>query len=105
MSRFVIAIGAISSVLALLAAPGVAAARHHRYYHHTYSNRAYANGSDCEAERRHSANTGTVLGAVGGAVIGSQLAERGSRTTGTLLGAGGGALVGHQIGKSSHHCR
>lgn len=72
---------------------------HRTYYRHTYSDR------DCWAEHHQSANTGTVLGAIGGGIIGSQLAGRGSRGLGTVLGAGGGAVVGHQIGAHAHRCR
>jgi uncharacterized protein YcfJ len=68
---------------------------HHHHHHHRTS---------CESARRRSANTGTVLGAIGGGIIGSQLAGSGSRTLGTVLGAGGGAVVGHQIGAHSHRC-
>ena len=48
--------------------------------------------------------TGTVLGAIAGGVIGSQLAERGSRGTGTALGAVGGAIIGNQIAGSGGDC-
>jgi uncharacterized protein YcfJ len=80
-------------------APAIALAQpvHHVHHRHHYR-------SSCEAARHRSANTGTVLGAVGGGIIGSQLAGGGSRTLGTLLGAGGGAVVGHQIGANSHRC-
>ena len=52
-------------------------------------------------EVRHSANTGTVVGAVGGGVLGSALG--GGKTGNTLLGAGAGAVAGHQIAK--HHAK
>jgi Glycine zipper 2TM domain len=42
-------------------------------------------------------NTGTVLGGIGGALVGSSV-TRGS-TGGTILGGLGGAVVGHQIAK------
>jgi uncharacterized protein YcfJ len=66
-------------------------------YRHAYAR-------DCWAEHHASANTGTVLGAIGGGIIGSQLAGRGSRGLGTVLGAGGGAVIGHQIGAHAHRC-
>ena len=47
------------------------------------------------------ANKGTVIGAVAGGVLGSQLAGNGARTEGTVLGAGVGAVAGHQIAKSN----
>jgi uncharacterized protein YcfJ len=41
-------------------------------------------------------NTGTVLGAVGGGLIGNSLSKGGG---GALVGAGLGAVAGHQIAK------
>jgi uncharacterized protein YcfJ len=103
MRRIVIAAGALSSALSLTAAPGTAAAYVHRHHHGYVYRSSYR--SNCEAEHHRSANTGTVIGAVGGGIIGSQLAAPGSRTLGTVLGAGGGAVVGHQIGAHAHRCR
>jgi uncharacterized protein YcfJ len=104
MTKFRIAIGALTSAALLASAvqPAAAYVRHHHraYYRHTY---AYRN--DCWAEHHRSANTGTVLGAIGGGIIGSQMAGRGSRGLGTVLGAGGGAVVGHEIGAHAHRCR
>ena len=104
-------VGAICTASMMLAAAAPAAAayytdryghRHyynaHRGYRHSYASR------DCWAEHRASANTGTVLGAIGGGIIGNQLAGSGSRGVGTVLGAGGGAVIGHQIGAHSHRC-
>ena len=80
-------------------------AAHHRHHGYRYEHRtAQRQNVNCAEARRESGNSGTVLGAVAGGVIGNQLAGSGSRTTGTLLGAGGGALIGHQIGKSNHPC-
>lgn len=47
------------------------------------------------------ANTGTVIGAVAGGVLGSQVAGHGARTEGTIIGAGVGAVAGHEIAKSN----
>lgn len=47
------------------------------------------------------ANTGTVIGALAGGVLGNQVAGHGSRTEGTVIGAGVGAVAGHQIAKSN----
>jgi uncharacterized protein YcfJ len=54
----------------------------------------------CKSARqvRHSATTGTVVGAVGGGLLGNAIS--GGKTGGTLLGAGAGAVAGHQIAKS-----
>lgn len=47
------------------------------------------------------ANTGTLIGAVGGGLLGNAVASRGVKTEGTVLGAGVGAVVGHQVAKKS----
>ena len=83
MTRLWKAVGALGSAAMLLTAANPAAAyyRHHHYYHHYRT--GYANsyaGRDCWSEHHASANTGTVLG------------------------AGGGAVIGHQIGAHSHRC-
>ena len=49
-----------------------------------------------EAVRRN-ANNGTLIGAVGGGLVGNAI---GDNTTGTLIGAGAGAVAGHQIAKN-----
>jgi uncharacterized protein YcfJ len=46
------------------------------------------------------ANTGTVVGAVGGGLLGNALSHGGGKTGGTLIGAGVGAVAGHQIAKN-----
>lgn len=47
------------------------------------------------------ANKGTVIGAVGGGVLGNVVAGSGNKTEGTLIGAGVGAVAGHQIAKNN----
>jgi len=42
---------------------------------------------------------GTVIGALGGALLGSAVAGRGDRTEGALLGGAAGGLVGNQVSK------
>jgi uncharacterized protein YcfJ len=54
----------------------------------------------CKSVKK-SANTGTVIGAVAGGVLGNQIAGRGARTEGTVIGAGVGAVAGHEIAKSN----
>ena len=51
----------------------------------------------CSKSVRGSANTGTVLGAVGGGLLGNAI---GHNATGTIVGAGAGAVAGHQIAKN-----
>jgi len=45
-------------------------------------------------------NIGTVLGGVGGAVIGSQFGGGTGRLVATVIGAGAGAFLGNQLGRS-----
>lgn len=55
---------------------------------------------------RDAANTGTVVGAIGGALVGNAIAGDGNKTGGTLIGAGVGGLTGRQIAKQNakHKC-
>ncbi|AEI37677.1 MAG: glycine zipper 2TM domain-containing protein [Zymomonas mobilis subsp. pomaceae] len=55
--------------------------------------------------RRSDGTTGTIIGALGGGVLGNVIAPGGSKTLGTVLGAGGGALIGRQIDRNNVHCR
>ncbi|MEI9964014.1 MAG: glycine zipper 2TM domain-containing protein [Caulobacteraceae bacterium] len=100
MKRIIMAAGAAASILAAGAAPGVSQAdTRHRVYHHRVYRR-----SDCWAAHHQAARNGTVIGALAGGFLGSQLSGRGSRTGGMLLGAGAGAVAGHQVGAHSHRC-
>src|ERR1051325_1124752 len=55
--------------------------------------------SDPESGRGAKENTGTLLGALGGAAIGSQFGGGvGGHVAGALIGAGAGALIGNRIG-------
>lgn len=45
---------------------------------------------------------GTVIGALGGALLGSTVAGRGDRTEGALIGGAAGGLVGNQISKCNN---
>ena len=93
-----LATASLAALLAVSLLPDASWARHH-YYRHTYAYR-----SDCNTRHHHAANTGTVIGAVTGGILGSQIAGRGNRTGGTLIGAGVGAVAGHHIGAHSHRC-
>lgn len=46
---------------------------------------------------RRNANNGTVIGGIGGALVGQAI---GHNTAGTVIGAGAGAVAGHEIAKS-----
>jgi uncharacterized protein YcfJ len=50
---------------------------------------------------RGKATNGTVIGALGGGLLGHTVAGHGDKTAGTLIGAGAGAVAGHQIAKSN----
>ena len=53
---------------------------------------------------QNNTTTGALVGAAGGAAVGSVLAGRGSRGEGAVLGALGGALLGGAIGRSQTRC-
>ena len=53
--------------------------------------------------KRSDGTTGTVVGAIGGGVLGAILGGGGA--LGTILGAGGGALLGRSIDKGDVHCK
>jgi uncharacterized protein YcfJ len=78
-----------------LAAPQFAAAQ---------SARNYGDGDVCRAEQRRQANTGTAVGAVAGALLGSAVAAKGAKTEGAVLGGAVGAVAGHQIAKHRVKC-
>jgi uncharacterized protein YcfJ len=88
LRRMIIASALVASALAVAAAP-VAEARQRVLV--------------CKSARqvRHAANTGTVVGAVGGGLLGNVVSSGGGKTGGTLIGAGVGAVAGHQIAKSN----
>jgi len=78
------------TTFALCAAPLAAEARPH------HKERVLV----CKNVRR-AANKGTVIGAVGGGLLGHTIAGHGNKTGGTLIGAGVGAVAGHQIAKKN----
>ena len=59
--------------------------------------------SGCEAAAHNRKVTGTVIGALGGALLGSAVAGHGSKGTGAVIGGVGGAVVGNQLSRT--HCR
>ncbi|HEY4547550.1 MAG TPA: glycine zipper 2TM domain-containing protein [Pedomonas sp.] len=54
--------------------------------------------------KRDDGTTGTIVGALGGGVLGNVIAPGGSKTLGTILGAGAGALAGRAIDRSDVRC-
>ena len=94
MSKTLKTFGLMAAAATVVLAPQAASARHYSHYaHHHY--RHYSR--DC----RGSANTGTVVGAIGGGLLGNAVGHHG--IGGTLLGAGVGGVAGHQIAKA--HCK
>lgn len=59
-----------------------------------------AGASDASASCRGRANTGTAIGAVGGALLGNSISRGGG---GAVIGGLGGAVLGHEIAKGG--CR
>jgi uncharacterized protein YcfJ len=96
MRNVVVTASAAALAFSLLAAPGFSEARSHRHA------APVRHSSSCV---RHRSNNGTVIGAVGGGLLGHVVAGHGSRTAGTLVGAGVGAVAGHQIAKSRARSR
>jgi hypothetical protein len=55
--------------------------------------------------KRSDGTTGLIVGGIAGGVLGNIIAPGGSKTLGTLLGAAGGAAVGTSIDKDNVRCR
>jgi hypothetical protein len=55
--------------------------------------------------RRSDGTTGLIIGAIGGGVLGSSIAQGGSQTVGALLGGALGALIGQSIDRGNVTCR
>jgi hypothetical protein len=60
--------------------------------------------SPCEDRKSANGTAGTVLGALAGAAIGSNLARGGGRTGGAIIGGVAGAAVGSNVGRNSVNC-
>lgn len=81
-----------------------------RYDNRRYdNNRAYYGGRYTQSRygnyygQRCSGDTGTIIGAIAGGLLGSQVAGRGDRTVGALIGGAAGALAGNAIDRND--CR
>lgn len=61
-------------------------------------NRSQYDGYCYQPNNMNSQTKGTVIGAIAGGVLGSQVAASGHRTDGTIVGAVVGGIVGNQIG-------
>jgi uncharacterized protein YcfJ len=58
----------------------------------------------CREQQRRSANKGTLVGGLGGALLGGTVAGNGAKTEGAVLGGVVGAVAGHQIAKKNARC-
>jgi uncharacterized protein YcfJ len=98
------------AITASAVVPVGAADAQRRYYRNDSYAQGYDRGrDDYRAERRcrKSGDTGLLVGAIAGGLLGRTVDTRGDRTMGTLLGAGAGALAGRAIERSDRpgYCR
>ena len=94
MKKLIARCALVLAAASLSAAPLAAQAQPHRH-------RVLVCGAS-----RHAKNTGTVVGAVTGGLLGNAVSHGGGKTGGTIIGAGVGAVAGHQIAKHNgrNHC-
>lgn len=81
-----------------------------RYDNRYYADRAYYGSQGSRAYndgycRKDSNAEGTIIGAVGGGVLGNVLGKRGDKTLTTVVGAGLGGLIGREVDRSERRCR
>ena len=57
----------------------------------------------CE-QRSSNRAAGTILGALGGALVGNAVASHGGKTGGTIIGGVAGAAIGSNLAKGPHDC-
>ncbi|MES1973912.1 MAG: glycine zipper 2TM domain-containing protein [Pseudomonadota bacterium] len=97
MRNFLMALSAASLVIPItMAVPTTKAEARKKHY----TPRVYR-GRDGRTYCRHSdGTTGLIVGGVGGALLGSQIAGRGDSTLGAVIGGVGGALGGRAIDRS-----
>ena len=74
------------------------------YYNRSNNGYNGYNRNQYRDNRCRRGDTGTILGAIAGGLLGSSIAGRGDRTLGAVLGAGAGALAGRAIERSDS-CR
>jgi hypothetical protein len=110
-----IAMGATALVPAT---PALAQSRHYHGRHdygRTYDNGYYdngrvyrgRNGDYRNARRCNTGDTGTIVGAIAGGLLGRTVTGRNDHLLGTVLGAGAGALAGRAVERSDRpeYCR
>jgi hypothetical protein len=91
-----------AALAALLAAASLAPALAHAQAYDGYAPAPYAD--PCAQDRTNRAVAGGLLGAIGGAVIGSNLAHGGSRDAGAVVGGLAGGVSGAAIGHATSSC-
>jgi uncharacterized protein YcfJ len=110
---------AMTATALVPATPAMAQSRHYDsrnydrgYYDNGYTNdaRTYRgeNYNRYRAQRRcKSGDTGTIVGAIAGGLLGRVVTGRNDRLLGTVLGAGAGALAGRAVERSDRpdYCR
>jgi hypothetical protein len=89
MKTNILALAGAAAALALVSAAPAAHAQDYDGY--------------CYAKKKANAQTGTIVGAVIGGLVGSQVSKH-ERGLGTVGGAVVGGAIGHQVGKSSAKC-
>ena len=98
MRKFVLAMGLSAMVLPPVLVPVSAADARDRREWRGRDGRVYC--------KKNNGTTGTIIGAVGGALLGRTIDTRGDRTVGTLGGAVAGGLLGREIDRGGkRRCR
>ncbi len=100
MRKLILALGCSAMVLPTVLIPVSAADARDRREWRGRDGRVYC--------KKNNGTTGTIIGGVGGALLGRTIDTRGDRTLGTLGGAAAGALAGRAIdkgGSNNRRCR
>ncbi|SFP68521.1 glycine zipper 2TM domain-containing protein [Sphingomonas rubra] len=118
MKSFTLIAATVAMTASALVPVGAAEAQRRHWRGDGYSQRydrgdRYAQGyyrgqNDYRARQRcKDGDTGLLVGAIAGGLLGRTIDTRGDRTVGTLVGAGAGALAGRAIDRSDRpgYCR
>jgi hypothetical protein len=65
---------------------------------------SFAMAQETCQQRSENRTAGTVLGAIGGALLGNAVSSHGGKTGGTIIGGVAGAAVGSNLAKGPHDC-
>lgn len=115
MKSVTLAVTALAMTASALVPVGAADAQRRWRGNDGYSERYYGGRGDYRDYRDYrgggrrckSGDTGLLVGAIAGGLLGRTIDTRGDRTMGTLLGAGAGGLAGRAIDRSDRpgYCR